>query len=111
MRPPTAERWLCKPDWDDLLIVAFGSAPLPGALHAPLQQEAAAARAQNRSARILPVWTHPEQRKPPTPLADLLAIGCADPGGEDGGRLVRRVGALLSLWLRGQRLRVFRTLV
>ncbi len=94
------------PRWDDLLIMAFGEAVLPAALHAPLAQEVAAARVEQRASRVLPVSTL-RQRRPPVPLGEVLALHCPGPSGESFDALARRVGALQYLRLRGQGLRVF----
>ncbi|HYN76755.1 MAG TPA: toll/interleukin-1 receptor domain-containing protein [Lamprocystis sp. (in: g-proteobacteria)] len=96
-----------QPEWDDLLIFMFGTAPLPDTLHEPIMREVAAAHAENRPCRILPVSTHPGQRRPPPPLSDAKAIDWLDPSGPAGQRLARRVGALMWLWLRDDERKVF----
>lgn len=93
--------------WDDLLILVFGADQLPAALHGPVQREIDSARAQQRASRVLPVSTLPAHRRPPAPLQDVKAIHCPEPSGEPAERLSLRVGALLSLWLRGDQRRVF----
>ncbi len=96
-----------RPNWDDLLLLVFGAAPLPAALHAPIRRELERARAQGRASRILPVSTHAAHRRPPEPLDAVKAVHCPNPTGADGQRLAHRVGALVSLWLRGDDRRVF----
>lgn len=96
-----------RPAWDDLLIVLFGADPLPAPLRAPIRRELDAARAEKRASRVLPVSTLEAHRQPPEPLEEVLALHCAEPDGPAGERLARRVGALLSLWLRGDDRKVF----
>lgn len=96
-----------RPAWDDLLIVLYGAAPLPDALHAPIQREIDSARREKRASRVLPVSTLDGYRRPPEPMAEIFALHCPEPYGASGARLARRVGALLALWLRGDDRKVF----
>jgi hypothetical protein len=96
-----------RPAWDDLLIVLFGAAPLPAALHGPIQREIDNARREKRASRVLPVSTLDGHRRPPAPLEAVFALHCPEPYNAAGARLARRVGALLALWLRGDDRKVF----
>lgn len=98
--PPllTAQTW---PRWDDLLVVVFGAGALPAPLEGTLGQEVSAASAERRDARILPISTLPAVRIPPAPLDAIKALPCLHNREADLTDVVRRVGALLGLWLRG----------
>ncbi len=98
--PPllTAQSW---PRWDDLLVVVFGTGPLPAPLQGTLSQEVSAASAERRNARILPISTLPDLRVPPAPLDAIKALPCLHDRNTDVTNVVRRVGVLLGLWLRG----------
>lgn len=98
--PPllTAQSW---PRWDDLLVVVFGAGPLPAPLEGTLRQEVSTASAERRDARILPISTSPDLRVPPAPLDAVKALPCLHDRNTDVTGVVRRVGVLLGLWLRG----------
>lgn len=98
--PPllTAQSW---PRWDDLLVVVFGAGSLPAPLEGTLRQEVSAASAERRDARILPISTLPDLRVPPAPLDAIKALPCLHDRETDVTNVVRRVGTLLWLRLRG----------
>ena len=96
--PLPAQSW---PRWDDLLVVVFGAGPLPAPLEGTLRQEVSAASAERRDARILPISTLPDLRVPPAPLDAIKAMPCLHDWNIDVTDVVRRVGALLWLRLRG----------
>lgn len=96
-----------RPNWDDLLLVVFGAEGLPEQLHRPIRREIDAAAAERRPSRILPVSTLDGHRRPPVPLDTVYAMHCPTLVGNDVQRLTRRVGALLSLWLRGDDRKIF----
>lgn len=95
------------PRWDDLLIVVFADDALPDALHETIRKEIEAATDQQRGCRILPVHTYADRARPPAPLDAVKSMRGVDPEGADGGLIAQRIGALLSLWLRGEGRRIF----
>ncbi|MES9889889.1 MAG: toll/interleukin-1 receptor domain-containing protein [Candidatus Thiodiazotropha sp.] len=96
-----------KSAWDDLLLIVFGSENLPDELHEPIKKEIEAARAEHRASRVLPVSTLEDHRRPPLPLENVKAIHCPSLSENNLQRITRRVGALLSLWLRGDNRKIF----
>lgn len=96
-----------QPAWDDLLILLFGGDTLPPHLQAPIQREIDAATRDKRACRVLPIATQADRPIPPAPLNQVKALPCPGSGNNDRERIVRRVGALLGLWLRGDHRKIF----
>jgi hypothetical protein len=97
-----------QPAWEDRLILLFGGDPLPPHLQGPIQREIEVATKDGRTCRVLPISTLADRPIPPAPLNQVKALPCvglADQ--EQRARIVRRVGALLGLWLRGEHRQVF----
>lgn len=100
----TAQTW---PSWDDLLVVVFGTEALPASLLGTLRREVSAASAERRDARILPISTLPDLMIPPAPLDAIKALPCLHDRDTQLMNIVRRVGVLLGLWLRGSGKKLF----
>lgn len=95
------------PRWDDLLVVVFADDPLPDALQGTIRKEIQSSLDHRRACRILPVHTLENRARPPAPLDAVKSIRGVDPRGADGQAIVRRIAALLGLWLRGDGRKVF----
>ena len=95
------------PKWDDLLIVVFGVKQLTQSLSVLLENEVEAATNESRNARILPVSTLTDIKRPPKPIDQVKALQYIKGNGAEFKAVMRRVGVLLGLWLRGSGKKLF----
>lgn len=100
----SSSRWPADSSWDDLLVVLFNDASFPSA---GCEYVAKYLDGRGDAARVLPVALSPSARVPPDPISGIKALQFGSDSLGKAGRIVRRIGAMLSLRLQGRDAKIF----